>query len=259
MRYRKKPASAANKRSLSVIAGLLLTGVVTAPGATAEELDRVVFGTNWYAQAEHGGFYQAKATGMQLLVAERHDFSMGYPIGNIKAREQGLPVQTVAAAFQGDPNIVQQGYLSSEPYAIKQGGIEPSVFLLADYGYPAYATTIETTDKMIEDNPDLVRRFVQASMEGWASYFADPTPGNQLIKQENPQMTDEQIAYGIGKMKEHGLVTGGDAETGGIGVMTSARWTVLYDFMVEAELVSTKLDINDVYTLDFLPEEPVLK
>ena len=112
---------------------------------------------------------------------------------------------------------------------------------------------------MIEKNPELVRRFVQASMEGWASYFADPAPGNELIKQENPQMTDAQIAYGIEKMKEHGLVTGGDAETQGIGVMTDERWKALHDFMLKAELVSADLDIKDVYTLDFLPAEPVIE
>lgn len=345
MRYGKERAVAAakstveNRSAVSLMAGLLLTGLAVSSPVSAEELDKIVFGTNWYAQAEHGGFYQAQATGiyekygldvsiqmggpqvngMQLLVAGRRDFSMGYPIGNIKAREEGLPVKTVAAAFQGDPQaliahpnvtsleqikeenlpvyiasfahttfwpwlkaeygftddvtrpytfsvapfmadpkIVQQGYLSSEPYAMKQGGIEPSVFLLADYGYPAYATTIETTDKMIEENPELVRRFVQASMEGWASYFADPAPGNKLIQKENPQMTDEQIAYGIEKMKEHGLVTGGDAETGGIGVMTDERWKALHDFMLKAELISADLDIHDAYTLEFLPEEPVL-
>tara|TARA_R110000764_G_scaffold29470_1_gene68988 strand:+ start:11670 stop:12698 length:1029 start_codon:yes stop_codon:yes gene_type:complete len=339
MRDTRKPLISSAKHCLSVLAGsLAIAGSLSAP-VIAADLDEVVFGTNWFAQAEHGGFYQAKATGiyekygldvsiemggpqvngMQLLVAGKRDFSMGYPIGNIKAVEQGLPVKTVAAAFQGDPqaliahpnvksleqikeeglpvyiaafanttfwpwlktkygytddmirpyafsiapfladeSIVQQGYLSSEPFAMEKAGVKPSVFLLADYGYPAYATTIETTDKMIDENPDLVRRFVQASMEGWASYFRDPAAGNKLIQEANPEMTDEQIAYGIEKMRAYNLVTGGDAATGGIGVMTDARWAKIHDFMLTAGLVSEDLDIHDVYNLDFLPKEPVL-
>ncbi|MEH6491790.1 ABC transporter substrate-binding protein [Halopseudomonas sp.] len=339
MRDTRKPLMSSAKRGLTALAASLAVAGGLNATVSAAELDEVVFGTNWYAQAEHGGFYQAKATGIyekygldvsiemggpqvngiQLLVAGKRDFSMGYPIGNVKAVEEGLPVKTVAAAFQGDPqaliahphitsleqvkeeglpvyiaafanttfwpwlkskygytddmirpytfsvapfladdSIVQQGYLSSEPFAMEKAGVKPSVFLLADYGYPAYATTIETTDKLIEQNPDLVRRFVQASMEGWASYFKDPAPGNQLIQEANPEMTDEQIAYGIEKMKEYGLVTGGDATTGGIGVMTDARWAKIHEFMLNAGLVDKDLDINDVYSLDFLPKEPVL-
>ena len=339
MRDTRKPLISSAKHCLSVLAGsLAIAGSLSAP-VMAADLDEVVFGTNWFAQAEHGGFYQAKATGiyekygldvsiemggpqvngMQLLVAGKRDFSMGYPIGNIKAVEEGLPVKTVAAAFQRDPqaliahanvtsleqikeegrpvyiaafanttfwpwlkskygytddmirpytfsiepfladeSIVQQGYLSSEPFAMEKAGVEPSVFLLADYGYPAYATTIETTDKMIEEDPDLVRRFVQASMEGWDSYFKDPAPGNKLIQEANPEMTDEQITYSIEKMRAYNLVTGGDAATGGIGVMTDARWTKIHEFMLAAGLVSEDLDIHDVYSLDFLPQEPVL-
>lgn len=48
---------------------------------------------------------------------------------------------------------------------------------------------------MVENNPDLVQRFVRASMEGWLSYFENPGPGNKLIKEANPNMTDGQIAY----------------------------------------------------------------
>jgi len=162
------------------------------------------------------------------------------------------------APFLTNENIVQQGYLSSEPFAIQKGGVEPNVFLLSDYGYPPYATTIETTTSMIEERPDVVKRFVRASMEGWKSYLENPEAGNKLIMEENPEMTPEQIAYGIEKMKEYELVTGGDAQTMGIGVMTDERWNKIKDFMVEAGLVSAALDLNDVYTREFLPEEPVL-
>ncbi len=134
----------------------------------------------------------------------------------------------------------------------------PSIFLFAEYGYPPYAQTLETTRDMVAEQPEVLRKFVQASMEGWKSYFENPAPGNELIKQDNPEMTDEQIAFGIDKMKEYGLVSGGDAQEKGLGVMTDERWKATFDFMAKAGMVPEDLDYKQAYTLEFLPEEPVL-
>jgi NitT/TauT family transport system substrate-binding protein len=299
------------------------------------ELQTVRFGTNWFAQAEHGGFYQAVATGIyeahgldvsiemggpqvngtQLLMGENVDFFMGYGADALQAVEEGIPKVTVASMFQKDPQVLlahpdqgiksledlqgrpiyisaaanvtywpllaskygftddmkrpynfnpgpflankdsaQQGYLSSEPLKIqKEGGFEPLVFLLADYGYDPYSTTIETRQELVDTDPDLVQRFVDASIKGWYSYLnGDPTPANELIKQENPEMTDEQIAYGIEKMKEYGIVVSGDAETMGIGAMTDDRWKSFFDTLVEAEVISPDLDYTKAFTLDFV-------
>jgi NitT/TauT family transport system substrate-binding protein len=118
------------------------------------------------------------------------------------SESQVKPYTFSMAPFLADKELTQQGYISSEPFAIEKGGVKPNVFLLADYGYPDYAATIDTTHDMVKKNPDLVRRFVQATMEGWKSYLSgDPAPANALIKKDNPQMTDEQIAYGISKVE----------------------------------------------------------
>ncbi|RUT07542.1 hypothetical protein DSM106972_018020 [Dulcicalothrix desertica PCC 7102] len=71
----------------------------------------------------------------------------------------------------------------------KQGGFKPVVFLLADYDYTPYATTIETKKELVQKNPDLVQRFVDASIKGWYSYLQNLEPGNKLIKKDNPEMT----------------------------------------------------------------------
>ena len=89
---------------------------------------------------------------------------------------------------------------------------------------------IETSAKLVRDNPDLVQRFVNASIEGWYGYlYGDPAPGNALIKQDNPEETDELFAYAIAKMKEYGIVDSGDAKRLGIGAMTDARWRGFFD------------------------------
>ena len=106
-------------------------------------------------------------------------------------------------------------------------------YLFADYGYPPYGTTMVTTTKFVAEHPDVARRFVKASLEGWKSYVkGDPSPANALIKADNPKMSDAQIAFGIKRMNELQIVDGGDAKTMGIGIMTEARWKATYDLMV---------------------------
>ena len=102
-------------------------------------------------------------------------------------------------------------------YWEREGAFTPQVFLLADSGYDTYSTTIETSWRLVEDDPDLVQRFVDASIEGWYGYlYGDPAPANALIKADNPDMTDEQIAYSIRKLKEYGIVDSREAEELGI-------------------------------------------
>jgi NitT/TauT family transport system substrate-binding protein len=153
--------------------------------------------------------------------------------------------------------VIQQGYLTSEPFAIeREGGFTPQVFLLADYGYDTYSTTIETSWRLVEENPDLVQRFVNASIEGWYSYlYGDPSPGNALIKQDNPDMTDEQIAYSIEKMKEYGIADSREAEELGIGAMTDERWRSFFQFAADVGLYPADLDLSRAYTLQFVNQK----
>jgi NitT/TauT family transport system substrate-binding protein len=302
----------------------------------AQALDQVTFGTNWKAEAEHGGFYQAVATGIyakhglevtirpggpqvnhaQLLAAGQIDFNMA---GNVFSAFNyvlnDIPMVTVAAIFQKDPQIlmahpdqgfdtladlkgrpilisqdarttfwewlkarfgftddmirpytfnpapfladpgaIQQGYVTSEPFAIeREGGFAPQVFLLADAGYDTYSTTIETSWRLVEDNPELVQRFIDGSIEGWYSYlYGDPAPANALIKADNPEMTDEQIAYSIAKLKAYGIVDSREALEVGIGAMTDRRWHDFFQFAADAGLYPKDLDLSRAYTLQFV-------
>jgi len=313
----------------------LAFALVSLPGAAAA-LDEVTFGTNWKAQAEHGGFYQAVATGIyekhgldvtirpggpqvnhrQLLLAGKIDFNMaGNMFAAFNNAENDIPTVMVAAIFQkepqilmahpgvghdsledlvgkpilisndarltfwawltatygytddqirpytfnsapflADPQAVQQGYVTSEPFAVqREGGFEPVVHLLADSGYDSYSTMIEAPRALVDENPDLVERFIEASIEGWYSYlYGDPAPANALIKADNPDMTDEQIAFSIETLKSYGIVDSGDSEELGIGAMTEARWASFLQFAKGAEIYPADLDIADVYSLDFV-------
>jgi NitT/TauT family transport system substrate-binding protein len=105
----------------------------------------------------------------------------------------------------------------------------------------------------VEEKPDLVQRFVDASIIGWYDYlYGDPAPGNALIKADNPDMTDDKIAYAIETMKAYGIVDSGDSETLGIGAMTDERWSAFLAFAKEAGVYPEDLDISGVYTTDFV-------
>src|SRR6267154_258191 len=156
--------------------------------------------------------------------------------------------------FLADKNSAMQGYVTSEPYAIEtQGGFRPKVFLLADHGFDAYSTLIETRRDLVERKPDLVQRFVDASVIGWYNYiYGDNKPGNDLIRKGNPEMTDALLAYSVARMKEHGIVDSGDTASLGIGAMTDARMKSFFDKMVRAGVVKGSIDLRRAYTLQFV-------
>lgn len=307
-----------------LVAGVAVLALASSPTAA---LDKVRFGTDWLAQAEHGGFYQAVADGTYeeygldvtivpggpqaanraLLIAGRIDFYMGGVLSALDSVKQGIPMVTVASFFQKDPQVlmahpdsgyesfadlasaekiimakdvlvtkfewmkanyegfsdeqyvpytfnpapfiadpasVQQGYLTSEPFAIQQqGGFTPKIFLFADEGYNAYANNIDTSQKLVDENPDLVQRFVDASIIGWYNYlYGDNAAANELIKLDNPEMTDDQLAYSIGKLKEHGIVMSGDAVAMGIGCITAERYKSFFEELVRIGLYEASLN-----------------
>ena len=156
--------------------------------------------------------------------------------------------------FLANRQSAMQGYVTSEPFAIeKVTGKKPGVILLADYGFTAYSTLIETTTELIDKKPDLVQRFVDASIMGWYNYlYGDNTAANAMIKKLNPEMTDALLAYSIAKMKEYGIVDSGDTLKNGIGAMTDARVASFFDKMVRAGVVKRDIDFRKAYTLRFV-------
>jgi NitT/TauT family transport system substrate-binding protein len=324
------------KTCRALAAGLVVCASAAAAPALGQALDKVSFGTNWVAEGEHGGFYQALADGTYrkygldvtivpggpstnnqiLLPVGKIDFFLSAnSLQGFDAVTQNVPVVEIAALFQKDPQVfiahpdqgidkfedlknltlfvsaegvatyyqwlkadygfkdsqvrpytsnsqpfivnpksAMQGYVTSEPFAIaKAAKFTPKVFLLADQGFSDYSTLIETRRDLIDKKPDLVQRFVDASIVGWYNYiYHDNSAANALIKKQNPEMTEDLLAYSVAKMKQYGIVDSGDATTLGVGVMTDARMKDFFDKMVRAGVAKANLDYRKSYTPQFV-------
>ena len=321
--------------SRTLMAAWLVAGAMVG-AVQAQTLDKVSFGTNWVAEAEHGGFFQAVADGTykrygldvtivpggpnennrMLLISGKIEFFMAAnTLMAFDAVANNVPVVSIAAMFQKDPQVflthpeskitkldelkpltlfvskegissyyqwlkseygfseknvrpytfnpqpfiataqsAMQGYVTSEPFAVERAaGFKPGVILLADYGFNTYSTLIETRRDLIESKPDLVQRFVDASIIGWYNYiYGDNSAGNAMIKKLNPEMTDELLAYSVAKIKEYGIVDSGDSVKNGIGAMSDERYTSFFNKMVKAGVVKPDLDFRKSYTLRFV-------
>jgi len=333
------PSAGAFPSAFAAVAATLTASLLALGPAHAQALGKVAFGTNWLAEGEQGGFYQALADGTYrkhgldvtivpggpntnnriLLPVGKIDFFLSAnTLQSFDAVAQNIPTVEVAALFQKDPQVLiahpdqgiekftdlknltlfisqegvasyfqwlkadygfkhsqvkpytfnaqpflldkrsaMQGYVTSEPFAIeKQAKFTPKVFLLADQGFSAYSTLIETRRDLVDKKPDLVQRFVDASIIGWTNYiYNDNAAGNALIKKYNPDMSDDLLAYSVAKMKQYGIVDSGDATTLGVGAMTDARFKEFFDEMVRAGVVKSGLDYKKGYTLQFVDKK----
>ncbi|MBI1172611.1 ABC transporter substrate-binding protein [bacterium] len=161
-----------------------------------------------------------------------------------------------AAPFIADEKSGMQGYITSEPLAVKkEAGWDADLWLLADNGYNSYSTMIQTLQSTVETKPEVVKCFVDGSIKGWYNYlYGDNKAANDMIKKDNPDMSDEQIAFSIAKMKEYGIVDSGDTEKMGIGAMTDAHMERFYKDMVGAGVIKDGIDIKKSYTLAFVDQ-----
>ena len=106
----------------------------------------------------------------------------------------------------------------------------------------------------------MVARFVKATIEGWKSYHGRPgARRNELIKKDNPNMTDGQIAYGMQKLKRaEGGVGRRRRASMGIGIMTDERWKKTADFMVASGLLKPTTDCKKAYTTQFVKDLKIM-
>jgi NitT/TauT family transport system substrate-binding protein len=166
---------------------------------------------------------------------------------------QARPYTYSMAPFLADKGMSMEGFITSEPYELKRAGVDPVVHVLSEQGYQNYSNVMLAQPGLVKDQPELVQRFVDATAKGWDSYLnGDARLGNALIKQGNPDATDEKIAYAMAAMKKHGIFDSDDVKKGGLGAMSDAQWQRIYDGLVASSAMPAGLDIRKGYTLRFV-------
>jgi NitT/TauT family transport system substrate-binding protein len=158
------------------------------------------------------------------------------------------------AALASDKMLSQQGYATNDGWNARKVGLNLKSLILADYGWGNYATTIDTTERMIRERPEVVRAFVRASSEGWKRYLEDPAKAHAAIRQANPQMDPDLMEHSYREMKARGIVDSGDAQGGKIGTMTDARWERFVKELQAAGALPANLGWKKAYTLEFVKD-----
>jgi NitT/TauT family transport system substrate-binding protein len=159
------------------------------------------------------------------------------------------------APFLSNKKSIQQGYSVAEPiYIENQGKFKPVVHLLADHGFSTYSTVIEARTDTVKARPELVQRFVDASIVGWVNYlYGKRAAANAMMIKDNPEMTEAEIEASVVLMKQQGIVDSGEAKGNGIGAMSTARIKDFYEQMVKAGLYKAgEVDLSKVATLQFV-------
>ena len=307
--------------------------------STEDNLIEITFATDWKAQAEQGGFYQALAAGLyeknglkvkiiqgsanvnvpRLIASNSVEFGIGsnsfIPLNMVANK---IPGKAVMAIFQKDPQIImthpdsdirnlkdmrdlpimisdasigafwlwlkskydfndnqirkktfslapflsnkssiQQGYLTSEPFLVeREAGFTPRVFLLADYGYPSYGAMVLASSNVLKNNPEIVKAFVDASIEGWRQYiYDDPSLGNELIMLENNEMKEDILLQAIKKIRNYELVSNKISKGLDIGLMTDIKWESFFTTMSINGVYEKDLEWRESFTLDFINKE----
>jgi NitT/TauT family transport system substrate-binding protein len=162
-----------------------------------------------------------------------------------------IPATFTIANFLHDPQYIQQIFVTSEPFFVEQsGGAKPKILLIKDTGYQIYRVFF-TTRSYMEKNPEVVRKFVSASVKGWRDYIQDPSAANAEIAKRNPEMNVERMKFSWTALKEGGFVYGSDPSGALTGKFDPQRWAENYQILRNLGVITKDIDPSRGYTLEF--------
>ena len=184
---------------------------------------------------------QPSATWFRYVVSKYH-------LNNVHE----TPATHSIANFLADPNYIQQIFITSEPFFVTKAGGTYRTLLISSTGYDPYRV-FYTRQPFIDDHPEIVGKFVRASIRGWKDYMQDPSAANALILKLNPAQRLDQMQYTFRALKEGNFITGADTSGADIGRMTAERWATIYDQLTSLGIIKNRVDPATAYTLKFLP------
>jgi NitT/TauT family transport system substrate-binding protein len=150
------------------------------------------------------------------------------PLTNV----QIVPYAGSVAPFLENDRLGQQAYSFSEPFLAEEKGGDPLNLMVSDLGFNPYTSVLITRTEVIEKQPELVRRMVDACRLGWRKYLDEPVKTNEHIHSLNNEMGLEILAFGTRTLKP--LCEAGLSAPDRLGEMTAERWTTLAEQLVES-------------------------
>jgi NitT/TauT family transport system substrate-binding protein len=182
---------------------------------------------------------KAGATWFEYLVARYH-------LKNVYE----TPATYSIANFLEDPKYIQQIFVTSEPFFARKAGANIRTMLISDTGYDSYRVFF-TSQSYLKDHPDVVAKFVRASLRGWRDYMADPTQVNAELLRLNPAMSPDQMQFTWQALKDGHFIYPDD-DPAKAGNMDPARWTAMYQQLAALKVIQQKIDPATAYTLQFM-------
>ena len=162
-----------------------------------------------------------------------------------------VPAMMNVANFVADPNYVQQAFATSEPFFAQQAGVATRVILTSDAGYNPYRVMFTTRD-FLAQHPEVVAGFVRASIKGWRDYLNDPAAANAAIAKLNPALNPAWMHFTWQALRDGQFVTGSDTSGAQVGQMDPARWTTMYQQLLDLKVIDQQFDPSTAYTLQFV-------
>jgi NitT/TauT family transport system substrate-binding protein len=161
-----------------------------------------------------------------------------------------IPATMSVSNFVTDPQYIQQAFATSEPFFAHQAGIETRVLLTSDAGYSPYRVMFTTRD-MVQQHPDVVAKFVTASLKGWSDYLNDPGAANTAIAKLNPALSQPWMQFSWQTLRDGHFVTGTDSGAP-LGRMDPDRWSTMYKQLLDLKVIDKPFDPATAYTLQFV-------
>jgi NitT/TauT family transport system substrate-binding protein len=167
------------------------------------------------------------------------------------------PASLVAAL--ASRRIQSIGLFAMSETAIRRAVKDAEVkhMLLADHGLDIYANGIGVKESFLQQNPDVVRRFVRAALRGWKDALADPEEAAKLQVQYVKALNPVVIAEELQVVRRLAVVP--DTRKHGLGWIEPAKLKRTVDFVNQNfDVAGRRLSAEDIYRPGFLPRDPVL-
>ena len=172
-----------------------------------------------------------------------------YQLKNVRE----IPATYSVANFLQDPGYIQQIFVTSEPFFARQAGVPVRTLLISEAGYNPYRVFV-TSRSFLQQHPEIVAKFVRASLRGWRDYLVHPDDINAAIAKLNPAMSVPQMKFSYEALRDQHFIAGDAPNGADLGRFDPARWTSMYQQLLDLKVIQKPFDPAIAYTLQFMPK-----